>query len=162
MKRKVSKNIKLTDSITYRILDNTIYLFNEDNNISLEEWEVVYKKIVLLVEDNDISYINFSTKEMEKRKGFYQKLGFTLSYYDVNKLNYLYGDVKNKKMYKCYGIMTKNDFLNRINDDKENAINNSINIISSNSGFVSNMLLLFFGISLLCYFCIQGAIYLVK
>ena len=35
-------------------------------------------------------------------------------------------------------------------------------IVSSNSGYVSNLLLLFGGIILLCYFCIEGAIYLVK
>ena len=35
-------------------------------------------------------------------------------------------------------------------------------VINSNSGFVSNMILLFGGIILLCYLCVEGAIYLVK
>lgn len=33
---------------------------------------------------------------------------------------------------------------------------------NSNSGYVNSFLLLFGGILLLCYFCVQGAIYLVK
>ena len=57
----------------------------------------------------------------------YQKLGFSLSYYDVNKLNVLYDGKKNKKDYRCYGIMTKKDFFDKINNhpNKRNINNRS-------------------------------------
>jgi hypothetical protein len=110
-------------------------------------------------------------------------LGFTLSYYDVNKLNELFSDKKDKIKYRCYGIMTKSDFLNRLMEDKkveekkekEESLTKQLyhfagsykylsilSTINSNSGFVSNMILLFGGIILLCYLCVEGAIYLVK
>ena len=56
--------------------------------------------------------------------------------------------------------MTKKDFFDRINDT-ENKNNEDI-VIKDNSGYVYNLFLLFSGIILLCYFCVQGAIYLVK
>ena len=84
-----------------------------------------------------------------------------MSYYDVNKLNLLYAGEKNKKEYRCYGIMTKKDFFDSINS--RNIIDvGEKRVINSNSGFVYNMFLLFTGIIFLCYLCVQGAIYLVK
>ena len=154
------KNIKLTEHISYSIIDNTIYLFQDNDYISGEEMEILVKRLWLVIEDNDIAYINISSRKIEDRKEFYQKLGFSLSYYDVNKLNVLYSDVKNKMDYRCYGIMTKKDFFDRINDT-ENKNNEDI-VIKDNSGYVYNLFLLFSGIILLCYFCVQGAIYLVK
>lgn len=162
IRKKNVKLEKLTDHITYRIINDTVYLFQDDNNTLLDDWEVMSEKLSLLLDDNDINYINLSTKNMEKKKEIYQNLGFTLSYYDVNKLNLLYSDVDNKKLYKCYGIMTKNDFLIKMNNGKKEKNSGDINVVSDNSGFISNMLLLFFGIMLLCYFCVEGAIYLVK
>lgn len=154
------KKIKLTEHISYSIIDNTIYLFQDNDYISNEEMEILVKRLLLVIEDNDIAYINISSRKIEDRKEFYQKLGFSLSYYDVNKLNVLYSDVKNKIDYRCYGIMTKKDFFDRINDT-ENKNNEDI-VIKDNSGYVYNLFLLFSGIILLCYFCVQGAIYLVK
>ena len=154
------KKIKLTEHISYSIIDNTIYLFQDNDYISGEEMEILVKRLLLVIEDNDIAYINISSRKIEDRKEFYQKLGFSLSYYDVNKLNVLYSDVKNKIDYRCYGIMTKKDFFDRINDT-ENKNNEDI-VIKDNSGYVYNLFLLFSGVILLCYFCVQGAIYLVK
>ena len=152
------KKIKLTEHISYSIIDNTIYLFQDNDYISGEEMEILVKRLLLVIEDNDIAYINISSRKIEDRKEFYQKLGFSLSYYDVNKLNVLYSNVKID--YRCYGIMTKKDFFDRINDT-ENKNNEDI-VIKDNSGYVYNLFLLFSGIILLCYFCVQGAIYLVK
>ena len=135
-------------------------MFQDNDYISGEEMEILVKRLLLVIEDNDIAYINISSRKIEDRKEFYQKLGFSLSYYDVNKLNVLYSDVKNKMDYRCYGIMTKKDFFDRINDT-ENKNNEDI-VIKDNSGYVYNLFLLFSGIILLCYFCVQGAIYLVK
>ena len=56
--------------------------------------------------------------------------------------------------------MTRKDFFDKINNN-ENKGNEDI-VIKDNSGYVYNLFLLFGGIILLCYFCIQGAIYLVK
>ena len=154
------KKIKLTEHISYSIIDNTIYLFQDNDYISGEEMEILVKRLLLVIEDNDIAYINISSRKIEDRREFYQKLCFSLSYYDVNKLNVLYSDVKNKMDYRCYGIMTKKDFFDRINDT-ENKNNEDI-VIKDNSGYVYNLFLLFSGIILLCYFCVQGAIYLVK
>lgn len=161
-KKEVIKYEKITDHITYRIIDNTIYLFKSDSEVLPDEIQMLYKKLLLLIDDNDISYINISGKNLAKNKEFYQNIGFNMSYYDVNKLNLLYSDVDNKKLYKCYGIMTKNDFLIKMNNGKKEKNSGDINVVSDNSGFISNMLLLFFGIMLLCYFCVEGAIYLVK
>ena len=59
--------------------------------------------------------------------------------------------------------MTKKDFYNKLNEEiNEEKRKENIKVASSNSGYVSNLLLLFGGIILLCYFCIEGAIYLVK
>ena len=154
------KKIKLTEHISYSIIDNTIYLFQDNDYISGEEMEILVKRLLLVIEDNDIAYINISSRKIEDRREFYQKLGFSLSYYDVNKLNVLYSDVKNKIDYRCYGIMTKKDFFDRINDNVNK--NNEDIVIKDNSGYVYNLFLLFSGIILLCYFCVQGAIYLVK
>ena len=110
------KNIKLTEHISYCIIDSTIYLFQNNINLSEDEIEILYKKLTLIIEDNGISYINISASKIEDRKEMYQKLGFSLSYYDVNKLNVLYDGKKNKKDYRCYGIMTKKDFFDKINN----------------------------------------------
>lgn len=163
MKKKVVKLERLTDHITYRILNNTIYLLLEVDNILEDEFDIAFKKVSLLIEDNDISYINISGKSIEKRSDFYKKLGFNLSYYDVNKLNILYSGYKDKKLYKCYGIMTKSDFFSMIEEiNKIEEKKQEINIINSNSGFVSDVLLLLLGISLLCFFNSQVIIYFVK
>lgn len=163
MKKEIKK-IKLTEHISYYISDNTIYLFQDEYNFSTDDIKIIGNKIALLLEDNDISYINITAKDIENKKSLYHDLGFTLSYYDVDKLNTLFNGEKDKVLYRCYGIMTKSDFLNRLVEDKkvkEEKEKNS-NVINSNSGFVSNMILLFVGIILLCYLCVEGAIYLVK
>lgn len=153
------KKIKLTDHVSYYIVDNTIYLFQDNDFISLEEIKILGKRLSLIIDDNDIAYINISSKRIEDRKEFYQDLGFSLSYYDVNKLNVLYSGIKNKIDYRCYGIMTKKDFFDKINS--EDRVNDNI-IINDDSGYIYNIFLLFGGIILLCYFCTLGAIYLVK
>ena len=152
---------KLNDYITYRIIDSTLYLIEKDDYINDDSWKLICKKIKLLIEDNNISYINISSKNIDKNRKIYQELGFTISYYDVNKLNMIYDGIKDKQLYRTYGIITKNDFLNSLKDDNKISSKNET-IVYSNSGFVSNVLLLFGGILLLCYFCVQGAIYLVK
>ena len=152
---------KLNDYITYRIIDSTLYLIEKDDYINDDSWKLITKKIKLLIEDNNISYINISSKNIDKNRKIYQELGFTISYYDVNKLNMIYDGIKDKKLYRTYGIITKNDFLNSLKEDNKISSKNET-IVYSNSGFVSNVLLLFGGILLLCYFCVQGAIYLVK
>ena len=117
--------------------------------------------VTVIIEDNGISYINISASKIEDRKEMYQKLGFSLSYYDVNKLNVLYDGKKNKKDYRCYGIMTKKDFFDKINNKEDNTEKHD-RVINSNSGYVYNLFLLFGSIMFLCYLCVQGAIYLVK
>lgn len=161
-KKKNIKLEKLTENISYRIIDSTIYLLLNTSNILKEELNIAYKKISLIVEDNELSYINISGRNLENNKSYFIDLGFTLSYYDVNKLNELYASVKDKKLYRCYGIITKKDFYSKMNEDKKEVKEEKIKVISSNSGYVNNLLLLFGGIVLLCYFCIQGAIYLVR
>lgn len=162
-KKKEMKSEKLTDNVAYLIEDSTIYLLLNSNTITREELNIVYKKISLIIEDKELSYINISGKKLEDNKTFFQDLGFTLSYYDVNTLNTIYSGTKDKKMYKCYGLMTKKDFLESMKESKKEIQNELPKIVTnSNSGFVSSMLLLFGGIILLCYFCVQGAIYLVR
>lgn len=155
------KKNKLTEHISYLIVNDTIYLFQNSEYISSDEVEILEKKLALIIQDNDISYINISSKKIEDRRDFYQKLGFSLSYYDVNKLNILYKGMKNKRDYRCYGIMTRSDFFDRINNsfdgDKEDLL-----IVNNSSGYIYDLFLLFGGILLLCYFCVQGAIYLVR
>ena len=165
MTKKKNINIeKLTENISYHIIDSTIYLLFNTSNISKDELNIAYKKISLVIEDNELFYINISGKNLEKNKNYYLDLGFTLSYYDVNKLNDLFAGVKDKKSYRCYGIMTRKDFYSKMKEDKKEIKDKEENmrVISSNSGYVNNLLLLFGGIVLLCYFCIQGAIYLVR
>lgn len=161
-KKKNINRENLTDNITYLIEDTTIYLFLNSNTITTEELNILYKKIPLLIEDNELSYINISGKHLEENKKYFQDLGFTLSYYDVNKLNELYKGIKDKKDYRCYGIMTKKDFINKTKEEKKEENIKEVKVINNNSGFVSSMLLLFGGIALLCYFCVYGAISLVK
>ena len=155
------KKNKLTEHISYSIVNDAIYLFQNSEYISHDEVKILEKKLALIIQDNDISYINISSKKMEDRRDFYQKLGFSLSYYDVYKLNILYKGIKNKRDYRCYGIMTRSDFFNRINNsldgDKEDLL-----IVNNSSGYIYDLFLLFGGILLLCYFCVQGAIYLVR
>lgn len=161
-KKKEIKPEKLTDNVAYLTEGSTIYLLLNSNTITREELNVVYKKISIIIEDKELSYINISGKKLEENKAFFQDLGFTLSYYDVNTLNTIYGGTKDKKMYKCYGLMTKKDFLESMKENKKESTSDLPKILTnSNSGFVSSMLLLFGGIILLCYFCVQGAIYLV-
>lgn len=167
MKRKNKKEEKnhLTDHFTYQIIDNVIYLFEKDTS-SLEELQILFKKVSLLIEDEDISYINISSKNIEKNKKIYTDLGFSLSYYSIDKLNTLYKEYSDKKAYRCYAVMTKKDFLNinNIEEKKENTISSkeSIKENNSNKGFINSMLLLFGGIILLCYLCVEGAITVIK
>ncbi len=161
-KKKNLNTKKLTDHVTYHIEDSTIYLLFDSNTITKEELNIVYKKTNLIIEDNELSYINISGKHLEENKEFFLNLGFTLSYYDVNKLNELYAFVKDKRSYRCYGLMTKKDFINKMNEDKKEENKENIKVTNSNSGYINSFLLLFGGIALLCYFCVQGAIYLVK
>lgn len=151
------KRIKITDNASYLIIDSTIYVFL--NNIS--DFMTTCKKVNLIIEDNNLSYVNISMANLEKEKKFFTDLGFILSYFDVNKLNSLYKDYDDKKKYKCYGFMTKKDFQNMINSDNNEVTNSNI-VIKENDGYVLNLFLLFGGIILLCYFCVYGAIYLVK
>lgn len=162
MKKNSVKLEKLTDHFTYRIINDTIYLFQSNINVTEDELMIVCKKLSLIIEDNDIYYINISAERMEDRKEIYQNIGFSLSYYDTNKLNLLYDGKKNKNLYKCYGIMTRSDFLRYINSKNNDNVINNRKIVSSNDGFVYNMLLLFGGVILLCYFCVNAAIYIVK
>lgn len=161
-KKRNIKLEKLTEHITYRIEDSTIYLFLNGNTIKKEELNIVYKMVKIIMEDQDLSYINVSGKHLEENKEFFHELGFVLSYYDVNKLNDLYASKDDKRSYRCYGLMTKNDFINKISDDKKENKEIDIKVTNSNAGYVNSLLLLFGGIALLCYFCINGAIYLVK
>ncbi|UKI27521.1 MAG: hypothetical protein L6V91_02645 [Bacilli bacterium] len=41
------KKIKLTEHISYSIIDNTIYLFQDNDYISGEEMEILVKKIIV-------------------------------------------------------------------------------------------------------------------
>ena len=164
MKKNIKK-VKLTDHISYYISDNTIYLFQDEYNFSETDIKIIGKKLSLIIDENDISYINITARNIVNKKKVYQDFGFVLSYYDVNKLNYLFSGEKDKSMYKCYGIMTKSDFLNKLMEDNKvenKKEENKTKVINSNSGFVSNMILLFGGIILLCYICVEGAISLVK
>lgn len=161
VKKKNIKIEKLTDHIAYHIEGSTIYLLLDSNTITKEELNIVYKKIPIIMEDNELSYLNISGKHLEENKEYFQDLGFTLSYYDVNKLNELYAGTKDKRSYRCYGIMTRKDFMKKINEEKIEEPK-EIKVTSSNSGYVNSLLLLFGGIALLCYFCVYGAIYLVK
>lgn len=151
---------KIDNLVTYRIIDNTIYLIDSNDGITNANFKIICKKIALLIEDNDIDYINITSRNMENNKGVYQKFGFILSYYDVNKINMIYGDIKDKKLYRTYCIMTRNDFFDSLNNDGLSL--DFDNTFNSNDGFISNILLLFIGVLLLCYFCACGAIYLVK
>jgi len=164
MKRKSKEEkIHLTDHFTYQIIDNIIYLYEEPNT-SEEELKVLFKKVSILIEDKDISYINISSKNLEDRKEYYLELGFSLSYYSIDKLNTLYKGYSNKKDYRCYAVMTKKDFLNINNkeDKKEIIAPEIIKENTSNKGFVSNMFLLFTGIAFLCYLAVEGAIIIIK
>ena len=165
MKRKNKKEekIHLTDHFTYQIIDNVIYLFEETKSPK-EELKIVFKKVALLIEDEDISYINISAKNIEDRKKYYMDLGFSLSYYSVDKLNTLYKEKRDKKAYRCYAVMTKNDFLNigkKENKEEEKVVIKTNNKIS-NKGFINSMILLFGGIIFLCYLCVKGAIMVIE
>ena len=64
MKKEIKK-IKLTDNISYYISDNTIYLFQDEYNFSKDDIKIIGKKVALLIQDNDISYINITAKGIE-------------------------------------------------------------------------------------------------
>lgn len=164
MKRKSKEEkIHLTDHFTYQIIDNIIYLYEEPNT-SEEELKLLFKKVSILIEDKDISYINVSSKNLEERKEYYLDLGFSLSYYSIDKLNALYKGYRNKKDYRCYAVMTKKDFLN-INNKENNKEIIRAEIVkenTSNKGFASSMFLLLTGIAFLCYLAVEGAITLIK
>lgn len=167
MKKKKVERVRLTDHFTYQIDNNVIYIFQEEESIPKDELLIVFKKISLLIDDENISYINISSKNIEKRKAFYQDLGFSLSYYSIDKLNKLYEDYPNKKAYRCYAFMTKNDFLNINKEEKPTSVDKEekreeINTSNSDKGFISNILILSGGLILLCYLCIEWAISLIK
>ena len=61
MKKEIKK-IKLTEHISYFISDNTIYLFQDEYNFSKDDIKIIGKKVALLIQDNDISYINITAK----------------------------------------------------------------------------------------------------
>ncbi len=165
MKRSNKKEEKnhLTDHFTYQIIDNVIYLFEEGKTIP-EELQIVFKKVSMIVDDEDISYINISSKNMEKKKKYYTDLGFSLSYYSVDKLNTLYKGYSNKKEYRCYAVMTKKDFLNINKKDEKEEISVDVNKKEkiSNKGFINSILLLFGGIIFLCYLCVEAAVAIIK
>ena len=64
MKKEIKK-IKLTDNISYYISDNTIYLFQDEYNFSKDDIKIIGKKVALLIQDNDISYINITAKGID-------------------------------------------------------------------------------------------------
>ena len=86
MKKNIKK-VKLTDHISYYISDNTIYLFQDEYNFSETDIKIIGKKLSLIIDENDISYINITARNIVNKKKVYQDFGFVLSYYDVNKLN---------------------------------------------------------------------------
>ena len=61
-RKKNIKIEKLTENISYRIIDSTIYLLLNTSSISKDELNIAYKKISLVIEDNELSYINISGK----------------------------------------------------------------------------------------------------
>ncbi len=167
MKKKKVEKVLLTDHFAYQIDNNVIYIFQEEERIPKDELLIAFKKISLLIDDEDISYVNISSKNIEKRKDLYQDLGFSLSYYSIDKLNKLYEDYPNKKAYRCYAVMTKSDFLNISKEEKtltidKKEIKEKINIDTSDSGFVSNVLILSGGLILLCYLFAECALSLIK
>ena len=161
-KGSVIKWQALTDNISYYIKNNTIYLFQNEHNLIENEINILYKKIMLIIEDNNVSYININAKNMEKKKKVYQDMGFILSYYDINKLSEIFGCIKDKMSYRCYGIMTKSDFLNKMKEQNITVDNSKKIHINSNKGFVSNLLLLFGGIAVLIYICIDGILMFIR
>ena len=165
MKLKYKKEkVYLTEHFSYQIMDNILYLFeNEgDGDITSDELKYVFKRISMLIIDEDVDYINVSGKNMESKKDFYQNIGFSFSYYSVDKLNDLYKGYRDKKLYRCYAVTTKKDFfsLDKLEElVMENEIKQNDN---SDKGFISSMFLLIGGIIMLCYICVEGAILLVK
>ena len=67
MKKEIKK-IKLTEHISYFISDNTIYLFQDEYNFSKDDIKIIGKKVALLIQDNDISYINILRRKLKIRK----------------------------------------------------------------------------------------------
>ena len=159
MKRnKKEEKIHLTDHFTYKIIGNVIYLF-ENYPVSDEEFQMMIKKVSMMLLDNDVDYVNISSKNIEKRRDYYVNLGFSLSYYSIEKLNSLYNGYEDKKAYRCYAVMTKNDFLNigKKEDEEEVVVYKKCESNNSNKGFISNMFLLFGGLLFLCYLCVEIA-----
>lgn len=152
-----SNKIKVTNNASYRIVDNTIYVFLD--NIS--DFMTICKKINLVMEDNNLAYVNISMANLEDNRKYFLDFGFTLSYFDIKKLNTLYRGYKDKSLYRCYGFMTKKDFDNMLSNTEDKK-SNMKKVIKSDDGFVLNLFLLFGGIILLCYFCVCGAISLVR
>lgn len=158
MKDRINEAIKLTNHVTYLIIDNIIYLFLDDY-VSYENIKSIYNKIYLFVKDKDIDYINFCARNMSCKKEMYKDLELMFLVYDVNKLNILFNGIKNKIEYKCYGLISKRHFMEMIKMKDSNV---KENVNSSNKGFVNNMLLLFVGLAMLCFFSIEAAVYLVN
>lgn len=166
MKKKKVEKKQLTDHFTYQVDNNVICVFQEEESISKEELFVAFRKLSLLIDDEDIAYINISSKNIEKRKELYQDLGFSLSYYSIDKLCKLFENYPNKKSYRCYAFMTKNDFLNLNKEKKPLPLKKEnkkeANMELSDNGFASNILLLVGSLILLCYLCVEWAISLIK
>ena len=152
---KKKEKIHLTDHYTYQIIDSVIYIF-EERQTTLEETKKLLEKVSLLIESENILYINLTGKNMEARKAHYIGLGFSLAYYSVDKLNTLYKGHNDKKQFRCYAVMPKEDLLNMTNKGQK-----KIKLNSSNEGFISNVLLLFTGVMILCYLIIQASIILI-
>lgn len=162
IKKKENKN-ELTDHFTYKVMGNIIYIFQSKEDITDEEYNIMHKKVSLIIDDEDIAYINISAKNIDKRKKFYQDKGYILSYYSIEILNKLYKNHDDKKLYRCYAFMTKNDFLNNDNkEEKEEVIYEAVKENTSNKGFISNILLLSGGLIFFVYLCVKGIFMLIK
>lgn len=152
-KKKTVKPKKITEHVSYSIIGDTIYLFTENLDVKREELNKVSRELSDYLKEENIAYINITGNKIKELKEYYQSLGFTISTYTPSKLNMLYDSKKDKSAYRYYAFISKEEFIASTKD---------LTKTNSNSGYISNMLLLFGGIALLCYFCVQGAIYLVK
>ena len=62
-----SNKIKVTNNASYRIVDNTIYVFLD--NIS--DFMTICKKINLVMEDNNLAYVNISMANLEDNRKYF-------------------------------------------------------------------------------------------
>lgn len=156
MSRKINeKLVKITENIAFRVIDDVIYLFLEDYCIKREDLNKIYQKLATFLASEDISAVNLSGKKIKENKEYYQSLGFTIKSYTIDKINNLYARKKDREPYRYYAFISKEEFI-KIASNKEKHLVKGI----SNSGYISSMLLLIWGIAMLSFFCIQGAIYM--